>query len=943
MLLKSPSNQAGNTSLSRNFLIFSTIFFLCILLLTAVVFTISTRYAGYRLLEDRLSLLARSAQLTLATEVNNDVTLVRRLSDSPLIKRYFQNPGNLELKQTAFEEFYSYQKIFKNQSPIFWINDIDRLFYYEDRPPFVLDPDLEVNYWYNLTLYRTEVYNFNVNYNPDIRELNLWVNAPVFATLENGERKPIGMLGAGISLQSFANTLFQEDASLGTAYLFNSMGEITVSQNLSLADDKVLLKDHLGRAGERIVSVAQSLTDSEISFFIEGGSMYAVTAVPLLKWYLVAHVPITLHNLVSPLMVGVFSSIILLVLFIILFFNIYISRANRRLEAQHQELVAMTVRAQEASQAKSEFLARMSHEIRTPMNAIIGMSELAQRNYGVAKGLEYIAGIKSAGKSLWNIVNDILDFSKIESGHVELNEAPYETTSLINDVLTILRVWMMEKHLELIVDTDSAIPGKMIGDVERIKQILINLLSNSVKYTDEGFVRFAISSEPLTEDAIRLSFVIEDSGIGIKEEDMNNLFGIFTRFDVQRNSTVEGTGLGLAIARSLCVAMGGDLIAESEYGRGSVFTVTLVQHVVDWNPMESSGFTPDMEIGGQKISFTAQGATVLVVDDFESNLMVAEGLLAPYNMRIFTCVNGQEAVDMVQAHYFDIVFMDHMMPVMDGMEATRIIRAMGGHFADMPIVALTANVVSGMKEMFLEGGFNDLLAKPIDMSELDAMLCQWILQEKKHDVTEDSTAGQEKSFTEIILQPQTAGGLDVTAGIARAGGSEMRFQQLLQLFLKDAEDRAAWLEAVPDTAELERFTSAVHALMGGLGNIGANSLFEMASELEKAGIRKDIDTVRSRLPAFRDGLFELMSYIREQSSDEGETPENAAALNEVLKELKQALETRDTDGMDSALRTLQSLAVSPGNSSAITAIAQNVLFGDYRKAAEAVSALLQEQ
>ncbi|MDR3299206.1 MAG: response regulator, partial [Candidatus Accumulibacter sp.] len=397
-------------------------------------------------------------------------------------------------------------------------------------------------------------------------------------------------------------------------------------------------------------------------------------------------------------------------------------------------LSAAKMRSDEENRSKSSFLARMSHEIRTPMNAILGLSELAQREYGKPKALEYITGIRSAGAGLLTIINDILDFSRIEAGNLPLHPAPYQTASLLNDVLTILRMRMSEKSLKLIVAVSPELPGSLLGDAGRGKQILLNLLSNAVKYTDEGFIRFSASGEAEGEDSIRLTFTVEDSGIGIKKEDLPKLFGEFTRIDEKRNSAIEGTGLGLIIARSLCQAMGGDITVTSEYGKGSVFTATLTQRVADRKPMGDMTRVMARREQPHSASFTAPEAEVLIVDDFTSNLLVAEGLLIPYKMRVFTCLNGREAVERVRERSFDLVFMDHMMPEMDGVEATRVIRAMKEERCrTLPIIALTANAVSGMREMFLENGFNDFLSKPIEVTKLDTVLEKWIPAGKRRD------------------------------------------------------------------------------------------------------------------------------------------------------------------------------------------------------------------
>ena len=616
---------------------------------------------------------------------------------------------------------------------------------------------------------------------------------------------------------------------------------------------------------------------------------------------------------------------------------------------QNQVLLEMSQRAESASQAKSDFLARMSHEIRTPMNAVIGMSDLAQRDYGTSKCLEYLTGIKNAGLSLLTIINDILDFSKIESGRLEISAAPYETASMLNDVLTMIRVKMADKPLELVVEPDLNIPGTLIGDDIRVKQVLLNLLGNAVKYTNEGIVRFSFSGQPLGDGAIRLAFVIKDSGIGIKQEDISRLFGNFIRIDEKRNSSIEGTGLGLSIARSLCLAMNGDISVASEYGKGSVFTITLIQAVADWKPMGEMAPVPTTLAGAKCASLIAPEAQVLVVDDFSSNLLVAEGLLAPYKMRVLTGFNGREAVELVQARSFDLVLMDHMMPEMDGMEAVAAIRALGGRFMEVPIVALTANVVSGMKEQFLANGFNDFLAKPIDTGELDNVLQKWIPAAKQLCAETDSVPSQEGGREETSLEIE---GVNVAAGIARLGGSPDYYQKVLRMFCQDAEAGFALLEVSPDEAALPSFTTFVHALKSGLGNIGAQALSKSAAVLEQAGRSGDMAAIQSNLAPFKKKLAALMAHISEltavaqsggASLDSASEPLLREAAAELKAALKVALETGDTNEIDIALAKLQNLNLPQKMRVIIDDIAKHVLFGDFKKVTEAVNVLLEHE
>ncbi|MDR1686894.1 MAG: response regulator [Desulfovibrio sp.] len=427
----------------------------------------------------------------------------------------------------------------------------------------------------------------------------------------------------------------------------------------------------------------------------------------------------------SRIVAHVIRQMLLLCMFLLIGFYLYrllldaVKRQNLALQEMNRKVLA-------ASEAKNAFLTRTSHEIRTPMNAIIGMSELAQREPCPPRALEYIAGIRNAGANLLGIINDILDFAGIESGTLRIHPAPYETASLLHDVLTVARIRAEEKALALPTDIPPDIPRSMVGDAGRVRQILLNLLSNAVKYTDAGFVKFSAYATPDADDAVRLTFVVEDSGIGIRQEDLPKLFREFVRIGEKRRGGTEGTGLGLSIARSLCRAMDGDIAVRSEYGRGSVFTAELKQTVHDRRPMGAVTRAAEKRAERQRAGFIAPEAELLIVDDLPANLLVAEGLLAPYRVRVTTCANGREAVDLVRERPFDLVLMDHMMPVMDGVEAARAVRAQGGERRTVPIVALTANAVSGMREMFLANGFNDFLSKPIDVLELDAVLARWI-------------------------------------------------------------------------------------------------------------------------------------------------------------------------------------------------------------------------
>jgi len=498
----------------------------------------------------------------------------------------------------------------------------------------------------------------------------------------------------------------------------------------------------------------------------------------------------------------------------------------------HQAMEA----AKQASKAKSAFLANTSHEIRTPMNAIVGMAELILREKISQTIYGYVMNIKQASTNLLAIINDILDFSKIESGKLDVVTADYLLSSLLNDVISVIRMKVMEKPIELLIYVDGSIPNNLHGDVLRIRQVLMNLLSNAAKYTQKGFITLKVGGQRISPEVFQLRVSVIDTGIGIKDADVPKLFGDFVQVDTTKNRGIEGTGLGLAISKNLCVLMGGDIEFSSVYGEGSTFVMDIPQQIsgedplalveepetkpvllyeiheeiakslcyafenlgvsCTWVTMQSrfyealvekkyafifTGYptlegvlqvVEKMELDikvvvmaeyGTQVSashvsvlplpvhsmtianvlnnvsefaslqtspdvirFNAPKAKILIVDDINTNLIVARGLMLPFKMQIEVCKSGQEAIDLVQTTRYDIVFMDHMMPEMDGVEAVRLIRSLGGRHAEVPIIALTANAVSGAREMFLSSGFNGFLSKPMDSKSLAASLLCWL-------------------------------------------------------------------------------------------------------------------------------------------------------------------------------------------------------------------------
>jgi signal transduction histidine kinase/CheY-like chemotaxis protein/HPt (histidine-containing phosphotransfer) domain-containing protein len=608
------------------------------------------------------------------------------------------------------------------------------------------------------------------------------------------------------------------------------------------------------------------------------------------------------------------------------------------LTKQNQHLLDLSQKMKLASESKSRFLAQMSHEIRTPMNAVLGMSELAimeLSEYGNPKASEYVTNIRQAGVNLLAIINDLLDFSKIESGNFQINLAPYELSSLLSGVLTIIQTRIEEKPIQLITEIDHTLPAVLKGDEARVRQVLLNLLSNAVKYTREGYVKFTVSCELKGNDEAMLTFAIQDSGIGIRTEDMGKLFVDFARVDPQHNKNIEGTGLGLAIARNLCRAMGGDIAVESEHGRGSTFTATLMQIITDARHIGSFDEKNALRPAPSSVRFTAPDFHVLIVDDIATNIAVIEGLIAPYKMNVSTCQSGGEAIRLIGETSFDLIFMDHLMPEMDGIEATTAIRGFGGgYFRNIPIIALTANAMTGMKEMYLENGFNDYLSKPIEINKLNELMERWVPAEKRAKAEGRETYAAAAHETNLVIN-----GINTAYGLAATGGTEGGYLKVLETFCKDAAARLEILREAPDEKNIASFATQVHALKSASASIGAAGLSEEAARLEVAGKRGDIAAISEGLPNFREHLSATVERIRAALPPEnsGDRRGGSPLLDKgALFPLKYALETEDIREIDRIMKELDASQFGDETGNIVRAIADKVLTSEFKEAARII-------
>jgi signal transduction histidine kinase/DNA-binding NarL/FixJ family response regulator/HPt (histidine-containing phosphotransfer) domain-containing protein len=617
--------------------------------------------------------------------------------------------------------------------------------------------------------------------------------------------------------------------------------------------------------------------------------------------------------------------------------NSLLEKSNLNLEdtvrRRTGELERQTQLAKSASMAKSDFLARMSHEIRTPLNVILGLSEVELQDKLPDKTRLNLDKIYRSGSHLLEIVNDILDISKIESGNFEINPAEYEFSAMIGDTihLNITRIGI--KPIRFKLEIDQTIPSKLYGDELRIKQILNNLLSNAFKYTEEGEVCLELSWERQGDDA-RIGLAVQDTGRGIRAKDLGKIFSDYIQLDATANRRIEGTGLGLSITRGLVETMGGTISVKSVYGKGSIFRVELPQRIVDGKPigteqaknLQDFHFSEDRNRsrGNTLIRSYMPYGNVLVVDDLPTNLDVMKGLLMSYGLKLDTVSSGPEAVEAVRRENprYDLIFMDHMMPGMDGLEATWIIRnKIGSPYAQqVAIVALTANAIAGNREMFLNSGFNDFISKPIDIMRLDMVLNHWIRDKQSEAILEDAerrsrdlperddAAGGEPDAEGKWLLSHPVEGIDFVKALELYGNSGAAYLSILRSFVANTppllEKMDLHLESLPD------YAIEAHGLKGTSNAICAEGEAALARELELAAKEGNLDLVRSRhgdlTHKLRLLLDKLTTFLAEgDAGTVGEKEKRAEPERELLIRLSSAAGEFNSNLVGEILRELE--------------------------------------
>ncbi len=702
--------------------------FLCFVISWTFILIVSRIIFHYKE-QDELSASATSKILEFKSDINSEIVNALKMAYSPALLSYLESPSDFSAPGLEYEELQKWHGTFLSKMA-FWISDKDMRYYANGEYLYTMDKKVDGNYWYERTFITGKPYLLNVNYDRGLQKTYLWIDVPVYD--EIGKRA--GVAGTGIPIGDFLDSMYKKASPKEKMYLYNNFGEVTSSSNVEQLRNKTTIDAVLPRNAK--VGTYFPLT-KQFYFMLKGE--FIIVPIKDINWYLMLYAPFTVVRFIEHGVAPLALTLLFWLVQVIIAQNHDYLSENKVIKAQKKEIEML-------NRNQNRFFASMSHEIRTPINTIIGLNEMTLKEDISDEVAENSIHIQSASKMLLHLINDILDMSKIESGQMEVTSSTYNTGDMLSDIVGMLWLKAREKNLEFHIYVDPLLPSQLIGDEIKIKQVLINVLTNAIKYTREGSVSFSIGCIPVEKSTgkVKVTYTVSDTGIGIKKENLPYIFSVFKRVDETKNRYIEGTGLGLSIVKQFVDLMGGTITVNSIYSEGTTFIIELPQDVADKKAVGELHLETRHAINYRKQSkrlLEAPLAKILVVDDNPTNRLVATKLLRGTKALVDSAASAKEALSKTLVTAYDLIFMDHEMPEMDGIECLHAIREQpGGLCKDIPIVALTANSGSENQTLYAKVGFNGYLLKPVSSTQLEETLLAKLPREMLH--IEDS-GGQE--------------------------------------------------------------------------------------------------------------------------------------------------------------------------------------------------------
>ena len=801
---------------------------------------------------------------SISSSLNEPIIVARTMACDELLSDFLQNEDSMREDEAiaVMQKYLSGIKGSLDYDSAFLVSESTHRYYTYEGLNKIVDPvNDDHDIWYSIFIDRNKPYDLDV----DSDEVNKGVwTVFVNARIEDEEGNLLGVCGVGVQMTNLQEMFLEAEKEYNVKInLVDSNGLVQVDTEDINIENAWLDAD-----------VLSSKEAGGYSYQITGNNEFAVSKyVEYLGWYLVVRsAPTSISSrFFNIILLNVI--LFLLVMGILILLILFILKSSKKERDAREKLLIVSERAVAASEAKSSFLSSMSHEIRTPINAVLGMNEMIYRESDDKKILEYSSNIRNAGKTLLTLINSILDFSKIEEGKMEIVPVDYDTSSLIGNIMISTYERAEAKGLELITEIDENLPSRLNGDDVRILQVVMNLLSNAVKYTEQGHVRLTIRENQRDGEFVDVFFSVEDTGIGIKDEDLPRLFESFERLDEVKNHGIEGTGLGMSIVTNLLKMMGSEIRVESEYGKGSTFYFVIRQKIVDPAPMGDRTDVPS-EALPKKEKLHVTKADVLVVDDNGMNLKVAENLLGIFGIKAETAHSGEDALKKVRTKRYNLILLDHMMPKMDGIETLEKMREDVLLYRDTKVVALTANAINGAREEYIKAGFDGYLSKPIEVSALEDILRNCLPEKSfaSDDAIEFSDDGEIMEFAPAGETFEDAdsefvdwlgkAGFETKNAMTYCGGDAGFYRELLDDYITYRDEKIKELDTYFEEEDWKGYSIRIHALKSVSKTIGATKLAERALELEKASKEGDAEFVRSNYPDFLKAYEAVTEIIR---------------------------------------------------------------------------------